>query len=189
MRRSWREIVGRRFPDAVVTDRSVLWAQPPHGYLFLASPKGGSLTLPGLAVVSRPGPGPVEGDIALGAGVHLASRPRALLDNTRPTRRRGPLPSATLSRSELADWVDHLCAIDGAARLSGYRDAAEGLADVLDVEPHGSSMPQRVIVGAALGTRAATSDSAALRARAAGVPFDQQRIVRFGLLADHLRTS
>jgi hypothetical protein len=186
VRRSWREIVGRRFPDAVVTDRSVLWAQPHDGYLFVVSPKGGSLTLPGLAVVSRPGPGPVEGDTALGAGVHLASRPRALLDNTRPTRRRGPLPPATLSRSELADWVDHLCAIDGAARLGGCRNAAEGLADVLDVEPHRVELLNE-IVGAALGTRASTSDSAALRARAAGVPFDQQRIIRFELLADHLR--
>lgn len=37
VRRSWREVVGRRFPGAVVTDRSAVWAQPHNGYLFVAS--------------------------------------------------------------------------------------------------------------------------------------------------------
>lgn len=85
VRRTWREIVGRRFPGAVVTDRSAIWAQPHDGYLFIASSRDGRLSLPGLEIVSRKGPAAVEGDMALGAGVHLASRPRALLDNTRPT--------------------------------------------------------------------------------------------------------
>lgn len=186
--RHWREIVGRQFPDAVVTDRSALWAQPHDGYLFIVSSRAGSLTLPGLEVVSRKGAGPVEGDIALGGGVHLASRSRALLDNTRPTRRRGPLPPATLSRAELADWIDHLCAVDGVDRLGEYRDAAEDLAKILDVEPRRVETLNE-IVGAALGTRRSTSGSAAMRARAAGVPFDQRRIIRFELLADHLRNN
>ena len=125
--------MGRRFPDAVVTDRSVMWAQPHDGYLFIASTREGTLNLPGLVVVSRRGRGAIEGDIAMGADVHLASRPRALLDNTRPTRKRSDLPPATLSRAELADWIDHLCAVDGAERVSAYRDAAEALADTLDL--------------------------------------------------------
>jgi hypothetical protein len=186
VRRGWREIVGRQFPGAVVTDRSALWAQPHDGYLFVVSSRSGSLTLPGLEVASRKGIGPLEGDVALGGGVHLASRPRALLDNTRPTRRRGVLPPATLSRAELADWVDHLCAVDGAERLDGYRNTAEELAKALEVEPRRVEVLNE-IVGAALGTRKSTSGSVAMRARAAGVPFDQRRIIRFELLADHLR--
>src|SRR3954471_18851063 len=81
VRRGWREIVGRRFSGAVVTDRSAKWAQPHDGYLFVASEREAMLELPGITIVSRKGPGPIEGDIAMGAGVHLASRPRALLDN------------------------------------------------------------------------------------------------------------
>jgi hypothetical protein len=186
VRRAWREIVGRRFPDAVVTDRSALWAQPHDGHLFIASARAGRLELPGLVVVSRKGPAAVEGDIAMGDGVHLASRPRALLDNTRPTRKRTALPPATLTRAELADWIDHLCALDGAEHVSAYRDGAEALADAL------AASPARVetlneIVGAALGTRASRSGSMAMRARAAGVPFDQGRVLRFELLANHLR--
>src|SRR3954453_18138572 len=71
VRRSWREIVGRRFPDAVVTDRSAVWAQPHDGYLFVSSSREATLDLPGLTVVSRKGPGILEGDIAVGAGVHV----------------------------------------------------------------------------------------------------------------------
>ncbi len=186
VRRSWQEIVGRRFAEAVVTDRSAVWAQPHDGYLFVTSSRDGILELPGLTVVSRKGPGALEGDISLGAGVHLASRPRALLDNTRPTRKRSDRPPATMSRSELADWIDHLCALDGGDQVSAYRDTAEGLASAL-----GASQTRvealNEIVGAALGTRDESSGSVALKARSAGVPFDQGRIRRFELLANHLR--
>jgi fido (protein-threonine AMPylation protein) len=184
--RSWRAIVSRIFPHAVVTDRSSIWAQPYDGYLFVASAREATLGLPGFTVVSRKGPGVMDGDIAIGDGVHLASRPRAMLDNTRPTRKRGDRPPATLSRAELADWIDHLCAIDGAEQVRDYRDRAEVLAGRL-----GASSAQvetlNAIVGAALGTRASTSGSAAMRARSAGVPFEQARIVRFELLANYLR--
>lgn len=186
VRRSWREIVGRRFPDAVVTDRSAIWAQPHDGYLFITSGREAVLDLPGLTVVSRKGPGPIAGDIVMGAGVSLASRPRALLDNTRATRKRGDRPPATLSRVELADWIDHLCTVDGAERVSGYRDEAETLANELNASP-GRVETLNELVGAALGTRDAPAGSAALRARAIGVPFDQQRVLRFEMLASHLR--
>jgi fido (protein-threonine AMPylation protein) len=186
VRRAWREIVGRRFPDAVVTDRSAVWAQPNDGYLFIASARDGSLELPGLVVVSRKGPGAIEGDIAMGGGVHLASRPRALLDNTRPTRKRTDRPPATLARAELADWIGHLCAVDGVEQVSAYRDIAEALAETLEVSPARVETLNE-IVGAALGTRDSTPGSTAMKARAAGVPFDQGRVLRFELLANHLR--
>lgn len=88
-----------------------------------------------------------------------------------------------LSRPALADWVDHLCAIDGSEKVSDYRDQAENLADALDTSDQRVEILNE-IVGAALGTRDSTSRS---KARAAGVPFDQSRVTRFKLLADHLR--
>ncbi|MDZ7677525.1 MAG: hypothetical protein U5K29_03125 [Acidimicrobiales bacterium] len=118
--------------------------------------------------------------------MHLASRPRALLDNTRATRKRTDLPPATLSRAELADWIDHICAVEGAERASKYRDDAEALADTLDVSPARVETLNE-LVGAALGTRDSASGSTAMKARSAGVPFDQGRILRFELLASHLR--
>lgn len=67
-----------------MTDRSAKWAQPRDGHLFAASSREAALDLPGLTVVSRKGSSAVEGAMAMGSGAHLASRPRALPDNTRP---------------------------------------------------------------------------------------------------------
>ncbi|NOX30191.1 MAG: cell filamentation protein Fic [Actinobacteria bacterium] len=184
--RSWREIVAHKFPGAVVTDRSALWAGPHDGYLFIASARTGSLSLPGLTVVSRKGPADVDHDIAIGAGVKVASRPRALLDNTRLTRKRGDRPSATLARTELADWVDHLCAIESAASVESYRAKAETLAPLLGASYERVEVLNE-IVGAALGTRTATFGSRAMAARSMGRPYDQRRLVRLELLADYLR--
>jgi fido (protein-threonine AMPylation protein) len=186
VRRRWREIVANRFPQAVVTDRSALWAGPHDRYVFIASSRDARLSLPGLMVVSRVGPGPLEHDIALGAGVHLASRGRALLDNTRPTRGRGDRPAATLSRRELANWIDHLCAVDGAAAVDAARETAEGLAGPSGVTADRVDLLNE-LVGTALGTRRSASGSAALSARADGVPYDQSRVARFELLATYLR--
>lgn len=184
--RAWKTIVSRSFPDAVVTDRSAPDALPRDGYLFVVSPKAGTLDLPGLTVVVRAGPGPAEGDISLGDGVYLASRPRGLLDNTRSTRARNSKPASTLSKNELADWVDSLCANDGEDQLSSYRDRAEALATELDADAARVDMLNE-LVGAALGTRRAASESGALAARSKGRPYDQERLRRFEILASHLR--
>ncbi len=96
------------------------------------------------------------------------------------------LTPATLARAEFADGIDHLCAVDGIERVSAYRDDAEALADSLSVSPARVETLNE-IVGAALGTRDSTSGSTAMRARAAGIPFDQGRVLRFDLLANHLR--
>ena len=70
--------------------------------------------------------------------------------------------------------------------MSAYRDTAEGLATALGASPAGVEALHE-IVGTALGTRQTTSGSVAMKARAAGVPFDQGRILRFEMLANHLR--
>jgi fido (protein-threonine AMPylation protein) len=76
--------------------------------------------------------------------------------------------------------------MEGVERLSGYRDAAEKLAEPLGVPPSRVEMLNE-IVGTALGTRESTFGSVAMRARATGVPYDQRRVIRFELLADYLR--
>ena len=55
------------------------------------------------------------------------------VDSRFPRRDDGPPPS--LSRTELADWIDYLCAVDGAEQVSAYRDTAERLADALRASP------------------------------------------------------
>lgn len=91
-----------------------------------------------------------------------------------------------MSRRELADRVDHLCAVEGPLAVAAYRDTAEALAEALGV-PSPRVEVLNELVGAALGTRRCAAGSTAMRPRAAGAPYDQRRVSRFELLADHLR--
>ena len=183
------EVVGRIFPDAVITDRSAVTGGPVDGRLYLSSPFASrSLRLPGISIEARKGAGPVVGDTQLPGGLYLASRARALLDNLRPTRSRGGRPRATLTPDELDDWIDRLCRIEGEERLIHYCDQAQSIyqqlgASAADIE----RLSHRV--SAAVRTRTVSTGSAALQARSRGKPFDADRVDRFDVLAAALRNS
>jgi hypothetical protein len=56
--REWHAIVGRMFPGAVITDRSVITGGPVEGVLYLAyDGRGRETELPGLTVLARAGAG------------------------------------------------------------------------------------------------------------------------------------
>jgi hypothetical protein len=111
-RREWYTIVGGLLPGAVITDRSAPTGGPVDGVLYLAHEgRNREIELPGITVSARRGAGPIDGDAALPGGLYLASKGRALAENTRPSRaRRRPVPR-TLSEEELGDWVDRLCQV------------------------------------------------------------------------------
>ncbi len=182
-------IVGRLFPNAVITDRSALTGGPVDGRLYLSSPsRARSLELPGLSIDARLGAGPVDGDTPLPGGLHLASRGRALLDNLRPTRSRSGKPRATLSPSEVDDWLDRLCRTDGEEKLNRHRDHAKSIHEALGAPVSDVEKLSRRISGA-LGSRIIDTDSSALRARLRGMPFDPNRTERFDVLAAALQRS
>lgn len=185
VRERWLEIAAHLFPGSVITDRSGPRAGPIDGVLHLSGPRQAVTELPGLTITSRRGPGPVEGDLPLPFGLHLASRARALLDNARPTRRGKHRPRPTLAPDELADWIDHLCAVEGEDALITLRGQVAALAPELDA-PADHADRVDALIGAALGTRPAPGDSTALAARSRGLPFDQERVARFDVLVQAL---
>jgi hypothetical protein len=96
VRAEWRAIVGHLLPGAVITDRSAALAGPVDAVLYLTRPaRTRDLILPGLTVRTRPGTGPVDGDILLPGGLHQASVARGLLDNLMPSRSMGGRPGRT----------------------------------------------------------------------------------------------
>ncbi len=187
--REWHVIAGRMFPDSVITDRSARTGGPTGGTLYL-SHKGRArdVELPGLTVLTRPGAGPLDGDIPLHGGLHQASKPRALAENTRPSRSRSGRTRRTLDWAELGDWIDQLCQIDGPERLSQYRAKAEEVAAAVGAPSEGVKKLSQMI-GAALGTQQVRTASRALAARQASLPYDQDRIRRFERLVSGLRES
>lgn len=187
--REWQTIVGHLMPNAVISDRSAASGGPVNGVLYLVRPVEARIVqLPGLMVLAREGPGPLEGDIELPGGLYLASRWRALAENTRPARAVRNRPPRAFTDDELADWVDRLLRIDGEDRLRNYRDRAEAMARSLDVSPAGIDRLGQMI-GAAIGTRTIRTGSQALAARQRGFPYDSDRIERFDRLALALRRS
>ena len=89
VRRHALAIAGQLYPRAVVTDRSGRSGGPVNGRLYLAHDRRPRVTeLPGLTITTRRGAGPLDGDVALPSGLHLASTGRALAENVRPSRQR-----------------------------------------------------------------------------------------------------
>lgn len=187
--REWHTIVGRLYPAAVITDRSAITGGHVDGVLYLShTARERDTQLPGLLVRARQGLGPIDGDAPLPGGLYQASKPRALIENTAPSRGRGGKTRRTLTEAELGDWIDRLAMIDGDERLQRYRNEAEALADTLSATPERVALVSRLI-GAAVGTQQAQTASRALNARQSGRPYDRDRIRLFGVLIDALRQS
>jgi len=187
--RHWHTIVGHEFPDAVITDRSVLTGGKVDGYLYLSRDgRPRDLTLPGLNVLARRGAGPLDGDLQLPGGLWQASRARALAENMRPSRSRGGRPRRTLDDHEIDAWIERLCRREGEERLTEYRRQAERLGPQLGVEPDRIAALGRKI-GAAIGSQQIPTSNRALAARQAGLPFDPDRIERLDALVVALRSA
>ena len=187
--REWHVIIGRMLPRAVITDRSARAGGPAEGMLYLShGGRGREVELPGMTVLARPGAGPLDGDVLLPGGLYQASKPRALAENTRPSRTRDGRIRRTLDWAELGGWIDQLCQIDGPQRLSQYREKAERVAAAVGAPSEGVKRLSRMI-GAALGTQQVRTASKALAARQASLPYDQDRIRRFDRLVSGLRES
>lgn len=189
VRREWRTIAGGVFSNATITDRSAPSAGPVDGTLYLAhDAPARSLALPGLTLSARRGAAPQPDDVELPGGLHQASFARGLLENAMPSRARSTGAARRLSRGELGDWIDRAARLSSESELGRVRDRVRVLAPVLGVTALAAKVVDDLI-GAALGTRDAPKDSHALHQRSIGLPYDAQRVERFDLLIDALRSA
>lgn len=184
-RRNWSTIAGGLFEGAVIVDRTAFEAAPAEdGSVFLDAgsrlSSDRSTRLPGLTLSVRAGPGPVEGDDPFMGTLHLSSRPRAYLDNLRPTRATKRRVRRTLSRPEIEDSLERLLATQGESALNALRDDARRVAPALGALQELEELDD--LIGALLGTREADLRSESAKARRAGIPYDPGRAELFGLL-------
>lgn len=189
VRREWRTIAGRLFPDATISDRSARSAGPVEGTLHLVYPHNDrTLILPGLTISLRRGAAPQPGDILLPGGLHQASLARALAENSIPSRARGGALSRRLARDELGEWVERAARFGGDDELGRVRDEVRTLAPLLGVSAK-NALDLDNLLGAALGTRLLARLPRSLRQRALGIPYDSERIERFDVLVAALRSA
>ncbi|WP_299438765.1 Fic family protein [uncultured Rhodospira sp.] len=188
VRRNWYYLITSYYPDALITDRTALENQPaPDGSVCLISAKKRDVALPGLIFRPRKGPGPLESDKPFIGGARLASPARAWLENMRPSRARGERVARTLSREEIEGRLDALLRRQGEAALNRLRDEAREIAPQLDLEDEFEAFNE--LIGTLLGTRDTDVKSAVGKARAAGQPFDPERIRLFEALFAALRET
>jgi hypothetical protein len=178
-------IVAHEFPGAVISDRSVPAGGREHdGALFVIHRRARPVALPGVVVYPRPGPGPVEGDMELPDGLHIASIERALLDNLAPSRAK---PRRILDPSEFELWLERLLQQRGEDGVNDLRDRARRIAKEIDRLREMARLDE--FVSAAMRTHdGIEAVTPAFAGRIAGEPFDADRVKRFSDLSDYLES-
>lgn len=188
VRRNWYYLVTAYYPDALIADRTALENKPADdGSVFLISQKKRETALPGIVFRPRAGAAPLESDRPFIGGARLASTARAYLENMRPSRERGGRIARTVSRREIEERLDALVRRQGEAATNRLRDEVRAVAPKLGYETEAQELD--AVIGALLGTREAPLTSKAGLARAAGQPFDPDRIRLFETLFSALRDT
>lgn len=187
VRRNLYRILGRYYPGAVVSHRSALeGGLTRDDTLFLTYKYTKRMQLPGVTLRLLKGKGPVEGDNPFMDGLHLASRPRALLENLQPARARSGTPKSW-TRAEIEEYLDEIARVHGEEELNRLRDQARNIAPTLDLKEEFKALD--TLIGAILGTREARLASGTARARAAGAAYDAHRLELFMTLFAALRRA
>ncbi|MDQ3140611.1 MAG: cell filamentation protein Fic, partial [Bacteroidota bacterium] len=151
----------------------------PAGFIVLSYKYTKKIVLPGLTIRLVEGPGPQPGDTPFMERLFLASRPRALLENLEASR--GNTAKA-LGRKYIESHLDKLARIHGFEELNHLRDQARALYPALGLSKEFKLLDS--IIGALLGTHDVKLSATAAKARAAGKPYDTDRIELFSILSE-----
>lgn len=184
IRQNWQRVAGAIVPGGVVSHLSGMTSGlQGEGLLTLSHPTqfGSTIALPGLTLVLLRGAGPLPGDFPLGqTGLYWAGQTRLLLENLGRASKNKAGHNAVEARLVL------VLGASGEKALNDIRDQAAALAPTLGLEANEATL--RALIGALLGTHKKgelkTRDGQMM---AQGTPVDTERMVRFELLANHLR--
>jgi hypothetical protein len=174
VRRNLWPLVASYLPGALIADRTALENRPaPDRSVFLVADHKRAIVLPGAVLRPRRGHPPLESDRPFIGGLRLASPARAFLENMRQSRARGSV-ARTLPKREIEERLDEMLRRGGEAVLQRLRDDARDLATQLGLP--GEFQRLDALIGALLGSRDARLSSPSAVARAAGLPYDPQRL-------------
>ncbi|BBO58935.1 Fic family protein [Mycoavidus sp. B2-EB] len=188
--RNWAAIVGYLLPNAVLAFRSALEHRPVEGVLHVSriGQRRRTLELPGLTVHVYPGASPISALPPVDnpyRGLFLPSEERGILENL--STRRGS-KHLVLSQQALEERLEKILTIRGEFKLNELRDRAKAVADQLGMYKEMSRLES--IIGAMLGTHKQKKLKSQLAlARAAGMPYDPDRIDLFEALHAQLNTA
>ena len=180
-------IVALLAPGTVVSHRTAFENRAaPDGSVFLSGPYPRQIVLPGVTLRQVQGSGPVAGDMPYMGTLHLASRPRAFLENLLPSRRR-EMVTKTVGRDGVEERLAEALRAGGEEALNRIRDEARALAPLLGLEEQYRILDG--LVAALLRSRPARLATPVARAYAEGEPYDPARLPLLTALFAALRAG
>jgi len=172
------EIVRLIAPGSIIGYRTAIELAPsPQGVVHLVGPKRKRLDIHGTKIWIHEGPGPLDGDQQYMETLYLASRARAYLESLKPSRSGREFGSKGLAREEIETRLDQRLRVRGEEDLNRLRDEARAISKQLDADDEFQALDG--IIGSLLWTRDAPLVSRTGQARAAGHPYDPDRIPLF----------
>ncbi len=181
------QVVALLMPGAVVSHRTAFENRPaPDGSVFLSGSYPRQIKLPGVVLRQVEGRGPVPGDTPYMQTLHLASRPRAFLENLLPSRQRDKV-AKTVGQAEVERRLIDMLGISGESAVNQVRDQARVIAPTLGLETQFSLLDS--VIGGLMRSRSAPLLSNVARAYADGEPYDAGRLPVFQSLFEGLRAT
>lgn len=170
-------LVASYLPGALIADRTALENRPaPDGSVFLIADHKRDVALPGVILRPRKGPPPLDSDRPFISGLRIASPARAFLENMRPSRARAGM-ARTLAPSEIEERLDEMLRHSGEDAVQRLRDDARNISEPLGLQDEFRRLDN--LIGTLLGTHSARLQSPVAVARAAGQPYDPERLDLF----------
>jgi len=177
-------LVAAYLPGALIADRTALENRPAaDGSVFLVADHKRNISMPGVTLRPRKGPPPLETDRSFIGGLRISSPARAFLENMRPSRAREGV-ARTLSKRDIEERLDEMLRHGGEPVIRRLRDDAREVAAQLGLPEEFQRLD--ATIGTLLGTRDAALESPVAVARAAGLPYDPQRLDLFQRLFTEL---
>jgi len=188
IKRNILEILGNLYAGAVLSHRSAFEFKPTStNQIFVTYSYTKKIKLPGVTINFLKGKGPIEGDNKLFGGLYISSKERAFLENLQITKKVGP-NSKTLSISQLEEKLDDILRIHDDNGLNSLRDNAKKISGILGMQKEYESLNK--IISALLSTKPSKILKSNLAlSRAAGLPYDRNRVELFEILFTFLHNK
>jgi fido (protein-threonine AMPylation protein) len=178
-------ILGNLYPGAVLSHRSAFEFKPTGtNQIFVTYKYTRKVSLPGVTINFLKGEGHIEGDNKLFGELYVSSKERAFLENLQRIKKVGP-DSKSLSIPQIEEKLDDILRINGEDGLNSIRDKARKLSAVLDM-PRQFEMLNKIIGALFITKPSKILKSDLAISRAAGLPYDKERIKIFEILFDYL---
>ena len=188
VKRNILSILNWRFPKAVISHRSACEMRiTPAGTFFITGKYARKITdLPGVTIYMLKGPASDIKDMVYGK-MFIASEYRWMLENMQVSRKQDgeakTLPIAVIERK-----LESVLVAGGEEQLNQYRDTLRATAERLGMMTEFAKI--NVLISALLNTHSShVLTTSSVKAAAAGLPYDEKRLVLFEKLYDELQSQ